>query len=387
MSEVFDGTVDVQDGNGNTTVLMDGTRGSLNVGGCGQDGSIHVDDTAGTGRIFLGADGSITSRDAAAGTVFGLYGDGQLYIRRLLAADYITVFEFLSPQGSLSIGGESTSGSLTLRNTDGDEAAVIDGHEGDVTVSRDIDGTLRDVLTFAGATATLRIGSEDNGGDLILSDSAGRDVLHLEAERAAVFIGAAGNEGDLIVRDGEGRQVVHLGGDKAVVDVGAEGNEGDVRVFDADGDLRIHLDGASGNVNLLGADCAEDFTVRDAARIEPGSVLVIDDAGQLRESAAAYDRRVAGVVSGGGSFGPGIVLDKQRGLSDRKPVALIGKVYCKVDADAGAVAVGDLLTTAATPGHAMKAADPQRAFGAVIGKALAPLPSGRGLIPILVALQ
>jgi hypothetical protein len=116
-------------------------------------------------------------------------------------------------------------------------------------------------------------------------------------------------------------------------------------------------------------------------------VLVIDHTGQLRESTDAYDRRVAGVVSGGGSFGPGIVLDKQRNLSDRRPVALIGKVYCKVDADCGAVAVGDLLTTAATPGHAMKATDPQRAFGAVIGKALAPLPSGRGLIPILIALQ
>jgi hypothetical protein len=127
--------------------------------------------------------------------------------------------------------------------------------------------------------------------------------------------------------------------------------------------------------------------VRDASTVEPGSVLVIDDTGQLRESTAAYDRRVAGVVSGGGSFGPGIVLDRQRSLSDRKPVALVGKVYCKVDADCGAVAVGDLLTTADTPGHAMKAADPQRAFGAVIGKALAPLPCGRGLIPILVALQ
>jgi hypothetical protein len=211
--------------------------------------------------------------------------------------------------------------------------------------------------------------------------------LRLEAERAAVFIGAEGNEGDLIVRDGAGRQVIHLGGDKAVVDVGAEGNEGDVRVFDGDGDLRIHLDGASGNVNLLGADCAEDFTMRDAAAIEPGSVLVIDDTGQLRESTEAYDRRVAGVASGAGTFGPGIVLDRQRSLSDRKPVALIGKVYCKVDAEGGAIAVGDLLTTAETPGHAMKAADPQRAFGAVIGKALAPLPSGRGLIPILVALQ
>lgn len=387
MSEVFEGTVDVQDGGGNTTILLDGSGGALVVGGGGQDGSLHVDDAAGVARILLGADGSITSRDASAATVLGLYGDGQIYIRRLLAADYITVFQFLSPQASLSIGGESTGGSLHLRNSDGADATVLDGHEGDVTVRRNVDGTLRDVLTFEGATATLRIGSEDNGGDLFLRDSAGRDVLRLEAERAAMFIGASGNEGDLIVRDGEGRQVIHLGGDKAVVDVGAEGNEGDVRVFDGDGDLRIHLDGASGNVNLLGADCAEDFTVRDAATVEPGSVLVIDDSGVLRESTAAYDRRVAGVVSGGGSFEPGIVLDKRRSLADRKPVALMGKVYCKVDAACGAVAVGDLLTTAATPGHAMKAADPHRAFGAVIGKALAPLSSGRGLIPILVALQ
>ena len=35
----------------------------------------------------------------------------------------------------------------------------------------------------------------------------------------------------------------------------------------------------------------------------------------------------------------------------------------------------------------MKAADPARAFGAVIGKALRPLAAGRGLIPILVVLQ
>jgi hypothetical protein len=35
----------------------------------------------------------------------------------------------------------------------------------------------------------------------------------------------------------------------------------------------------------------------------------------------------------------------------------------------------------------MRAADPLLAFGAVIGKALAPLATGRGLVPILVALQ
>jgi len=49
--------------------------------------------------------------------------------------------------------------------------------------------------------------------------------------------------------------------------------------------------------------------------------------------------------------------------------------------------VGDLLTTSPTPGHAMRADDPGRAFGAVLGKALRPLADGQGLVPILVALQ
>jgi hypothetical protein len=62
-------------------------------------------------------------------------------------------------------------------------------------------------------------------------------------------------------------------------------------------------------------------------------------------------------------------------------------VFCKVDADQSPVAIGDLLTTSSTPGHAMAARDHQRAFGAVIGKALAPLDSGKALVPILVALQ
>ena len=72
---------------------------------------------------------------------------------------------------------------------------------------------------------------------------------------------------------------------------------------------------------------------------------------------------------------------------NRIPIALLGKVYCKADARYGSIEVGDLLTTCASPGHAMKAADPVKAFGAVIGKALRPLKEGQGLIPILIALQ
>ena len=115
--------------------------------------------------------------------------------------------------------------------------------------------------------------------------------------------------------------------------------------------------------------------------------MVIDQDGSLRPSANAYDRKVAGVISGGGDCRPGIILDKRQTGSSRMPIALVGKVHCKVDAQYSPIEVGDLLTTSPTPGHAMKVDDPFKAFGAVIGKALRPLDAGQDSIPILIALQ
>jgi hypothetical protein len=143
----------------------------------------------------------------------------------------------------------------------------------------------------------------------------------------------------------------------------------------------------TGDIFLQNADCAEDFDIAALDGVEPGSVMVIGQDGALLESAQAYDKRVAGVVSGGGDYKPGIVLDRRELAQNRKSIALLGKVYCKVDASRAPVEVGDLLTTSPTPGHAMKAADPRKVFGAVIGKALRPLATGHGLIPILVLLQ
>ncbi len=98
--------------------------------------------------------------------------------------------------------------------------------------------------------------------------------------------------------------------------------------------------------------------------------LIADQDGPMQESTRPYDTGVAGVVSGVGEYRPGIVLDKQASLDGRAHVALVGKAFCKVDAAYSPVEVGDLLTTSAMPGHAMKATDPVRAFSAVIGKAL-----------------
>jgi hypothetical protein len=139
--------------------------------------------------------------------------------------------------------------------------------------------------------------------------------------------------------------------------------------------------------DIVLADIAEDFGVQPGAVIDPGTVVVLDQLGRLRPGDDSYDRKVAGVVCGAGKFRPAIILDRQPAESNSLSVALTGKVCCKVDAQYSPIEVGDLLTTSPTEGHAMKASDPSKAFGAVIGKALHPLPLGQGMIPILVALQ
>lgn len=144
----------------------------------------------------------------------------------------------------------------------------------------------------------------------------------------------------------------------------------------------------NGDVSFTGSDFAEHFTIKDAVLAEPGTVMVLDGAGELVPCAAPYDKKVVGVVAGAGTFRTGIIMDKQAHLAVRRePVALVGKVFCKADAGYGPIEAGDLLTSSATCGHAMKACDPVRAFGAVLGKAMAPLAHGTGLIPILISLQ
>jgi hypothetical protein len=109
--------------------------------------------------------------------------------------------------------------------------------------------------------------------------------------------------------------------------------------------------------------------------------------GKLRTSFLAYDKRVAGVVSGGGEIRPGIALSQPGTLDGELAVALVGRVYVKASAENGSIAPGDLLTTSATPGHAMKVLDQARCQGAVLGKAMTSLEEGTGLVLVLVNLQ
>ena len=155
------------------------------------------------------------------------------------------------------------------------------------------------------------------------------------------------------------------------------------------------------SVNVLeiqgGADLSEKFDVgttstarAELADLQPGLLVSIDPRhpGKLVVSDRAYDRRVAGVISGAGGVAPGMIMGQTGSVaSGQQAVALNGRVYCWADASGGPISPGDLLTTSGIPGHAMKVANYAKAHGAIIGKAMSGLQSGRGLVLALVTLQ
>jgi hypothetical protein len=204
------------------------------------------------------------------------------------------------------------------------------------------------------------------------SSNSGRGVVGI----SQTFVGVTGT-----TTDGTGVSGESTNG------IGVSGKGGQLAAF-FEGDVKVTGNvTCNGDMRLLNADCAEDFNIAGSVLAEPGTVMVLNADGALGASVNAYDRRVAGVVSGAGEYRAGIVLDKRETDAVRQPIALLGKVFCKVDAQFGSIEVGDLLTTSPTPGHAMATNDALKAFGAVIGKALRPLKEGQGLIPILISLQ
>jgi hypothetical protein len=205
-----------------------------------------------------------------------------------------------------------------------------------------------------------------------LNSSSGYGISGISESGYGVYAISYQNHA-IFAQNAGGKAAVHVQGDIEVT--------GGVTVG---GDIEV-----TGDVKLVGTgqDFAEEFDTAADEEIQPGTVVTIDGEDSVRESREAYDKTVAGVVSGAGAYRPGIILGKLTAASIPVQVGLVGKVYCKVDAQYGPIKVGDLLTTSSTPGHAMRAADSARAFGAVLGKALRNHDAGCGLIPILLALQ
>jgi len=185
--------------------------------------------------------------------------------------------------------------------------------------------------------------------------------------------------------EGAGGYFVNRAGGNILVGVVKTGP--DIPVFRVDGRGRVFADGG---FQPSGADFAESMAVTgDISKYAPGDLLVIDPAAsrQLALAQQPYSTLVAGIYS----TKPGILGSTRRvgeaAEKDELPLAVVGIVPCKVSAQNGPIHVGDLLVTSATPGHAMKGTDRSRMLGAVVGKALEPLPQGTGVIQVLVTLQ
>lgn len=290
--------------------------------------------------------------------------------------------------GNIALGGTSADGDLFVNTANGARTVHIDGGAATIVLGER-------TIHINGETGNISLGGGGADGDLFVRTETGRQTVRVDGAQASLVLGApavgadSGIRGRLELLGGvNGENTIALDGRRANMRLGGRGDvSGNIFLENDSGDRTLELNGETGDIIMTNADCAEEFDLADEERPEPGTVVVIDESGAVRTSRTPRDTRVAGVIAGAGSHRPGIVLDRQADGSPRVPVSLLGKAFCKVDADEGEIRAGDLLTTAPRPGHAMRAVDPASTIGAVLGKALRPCARGLGLVPILVMLR
>ena len=365
-----------------------------------RDADGNVGTVIGATAVFMGGN---PASFIATGTLvgYGAPGPGQGPVRVMITGE----------PGLIEVGGGNSPGEVRLLDGAGNRNIQLEaagaratlgggGTSGEATL---IDAFSTPRVSMTADNAQLRLlnaigepGTVLNGeGNLSLTDVVGNNTIALNALNARIDVGTGvildGARGAIRVTDASNTPKIVLdavsgstiGGGLTVV--GPFNHSGDRTVngtFTVNGDVVV-----SGDVLLTRADCAEEFPVSESQLCEPGTVMVLNEQGLLEESTKPYDRAVAGIIAGGGGCAPAIVLGKDAAARNTAPLALVGRVFCKVDADIAPIAIGDLLTSSTTPGHAMKVSDCVRAFGCVIGKALRPLTSGKGAIPVLVSLQ
>ncbi|MHC4691815.1 MAG: hypothetical protein ACYS67_03665 [Planctomycetota bacterium] len=310
--------------------------------------TIHNENNSGSERLFFGTSTSSDAGILVYGSTNASYPGKWRFFNNKTSAHYdwiagASIKMTLANNGRLGLGTSSPSAGLHLKGTGYPSAFMY------LQSDTSEDSGFR---LYEGSSVKWHIFNESGAGGLSIRNNAYSSALFIEQSTREVGIGTTAPQAKLDVRGRTRTQVLEITG---------------------------------------GSDLSEQFEIKaEEQKVEPGMVVCIDPAssGNLAVSQKAYDRTVAGIVSGAGGVKPGMLMGQKGTMADGEhPVALTGRAYCRADASNGPITPGDLLTTSDVAGHAMKVTDYERAQGAILGKAMSSLEEGRGLVLVLVSLQ
>jgi hypothetical protein len=293
---------------------------------------------------------------------------------------------------SIGVLGESdtsdgVSGSSTSGNGVSGSSPTADGVFGTSGTGNGLDGlsTSADGVLGTSSTGTGVVGVSTSGRAVSGLSGSGDGVVGNSTSADGVFAvtshPSGGSTAAAVEADNASTGDIFIG----------EGNG--VRVARIDGSGKGYFDGGTQN---SGADYAESMKASVSAKtLAPGDVLAIDpqNGNEVRLSDHPDSQLVVGVYS----TKPSVLAVGNHSIGDslagNVPVGMLGIIPTNVSAENGPVKPGDLLTTAAIPGYAMKAKPVVIGgvsiypTGAILGKALQPLDASRGVIDVLVTLR
>ena len=303
--------------------------GSLSMAGASNFsmGSGTLDASGGTLRTITLSTGS----SVVNGTVTGIWtvNSGSTFVA--------TTIQNQANSATVTATSNNTVGQIVLRDSNGDFSAR------NITATL-FTGSLTGVSTSV--SNALSVGTHLSYASGTTYDGSAARTINIDAT-------SANTASTIVARDGSNN---FSAGAVTVVDLytnSLRANNGGSAVVTGTWTLNS---GASFQATY--ADLAEYY--EGDQEYESGTVLVFGGSKEVTTTTQINDTRSAGVVT----TNPAYTMNQdQKGI--RVCIALAGRVPCKV---VGRVKKGDMLTTSATPGYAVKALNPT--LGSIIGKAL-----------------
>ncbi len=292
--------------------------------------------------------------------------------------------------GNVGIGTGNPSELFQVVAT-GDKAAAYFQGEG----TGGSDAVIHAVNTSSGTGNAGYFKSNGTGTALIIEHAGSGSLLKGYGENGGNEEINIANDGSISIFNSNHNKTIYIQPSES-----GSTDAGQITLYSADGGTAtIEIDGSYGGKGRIttnelqitgGSDLSEFFPLSDNNNIEKGMVVSIDEnhPGYLKICNESYDKKVAGIISGANNIEPGLIMSQKGSIADGEHlIALSGRVYCKAEAFSNPIEIGDMLTSSTLPGYAMKAVDGKRSKGAIIGKAMTPLKSGKGVVLVLVTLQ